>query len=246
MHRLIVDAGNTSIKLGVFLNDKLTRVVNINTNTYSFTTLKKVLPIKNYQSVHVGSVVKELNTRLLHDLQRITKINVTLIKANDFQTSFGLSQFNTNEIGVDILGLALITKLCYQTGVAISFGTATFAVAVKRNTLIGVAIAPSIELGTRQLQTTTSLIKKVNTKIGNLSFGRNTTTALQSGGSHMARGFIISVLDYVRQHYRINHVLIAGGKTAYLKKIIKKIPHAKVLSHAVLLGYYQLIKTILA
>jgi type III pantothenate kinase len=241
MYQLIVDVGNTNIKFGFFQNDKLIHVYIMPTEKYSYRNLQQLLKNKLCQAIYVGSVVHELTTRLLHDLKSITTINAKLIKPSDFKLIFDLSKFNANEIGTDILALALITKHLQKKAIAICFGTATFAVLVNNNQLIGVSIAPSIELGIKQLSTTTSLIKKVNTEIGDLDLGTNTPTSLQSGGSHMARGFIISILDYVNKHYHINKALITGGKTTYLK-FIKHIPYTTVLNHAILLGYYHLTK----
>ncbi|MDR0675127.1 MAG: type III pantothenate kinase [Mycoplasmataceae bacterium] len=245
MHRLIVDVGNTNIKFGLFSNDKLTNVICIHTHTYSYTKLKKILNIEKCKKIYVGSVVKELTTRLVQDLHLITQTYITVIKPIDFKSVFNLTKFPIKEIGVDILGLALIVKHLYNKGVGISFGTATFAIIVNKQNLIGAAIAPSINLGIRQLQITTSLIKKVNTKIGNLNFGKNTLTALRSGGSHMAQGFIMSIFNYAHKHYHINQTLITGGKMIHLK-FVKNLPNTDILDNAVLLGYYQLVKTIWA
>jgi type III pantothenate kinase len=243
MHKLIIDVGNTNIKFGFFHKDKLVNVFTIGTKKYSYSGLVKILKNNKYDSVYLGSVVKELTNELIQDLKSITKNKVILIKPIDFKACFKLDKFPINEIGADILALALITKHLYRNGIGVSFGTATFAVVIKNNQIVGVAIAPSIELGTKHLETTTSLIKNANAKIGNLKLGNNTTTSLQSGGSHMARGFIMSLLDYTNKHYHINKVLITGGKTSSLK-FITKISQAKILDHAILLGYYQLVKTI--
>jgi type III pantothenate kinase len=241
--KLIIDVGNTNIKFGFFNHDKLINVITNPTKEYSRLQLTTILKTYQYDEVYVGSVVKELTNKLLNDLEFITKCKINLIKPEHFKFVFDLSKFPMNEIGVDILAIALITKHLYRQGIGISFGTATFAVVVNEKQILGVAIAPSIELGTRHLETTTSLIKKVNTTIGNLSLGKNTKTSLQSGGSHMARGFVMSLLEHVNSHYKINKILITGGKTNLLK-FIAKIPHTQILDHAVLLGYYELVKTI--
>jgi pantothenate kinase type III len=246
MNKLIVDVGNTNIKFGFFnKKDKLVRVGMILTKNYTLASLRTILTSSKYDAVFVGSVVKEITNRLVRDLQFVTKMPVTLITADHFKKVFNLDRFCINEIGSDILALALTVKQLVNDGIGVSFGTATFAVVVKGEELIGVAIAPSIELGTKQLGNITSLIKNksISTKLGNLDFGCNTTTSLQSGGSHMARGFVMSILEYANKHYQINKAIVTGGKTNYLK-FIDKTPHIKIVDNAVLLGYYQITKVI--
>ncbi|MDR1234545.1 MAG: type III pantothenate kinase [Mycoplasmataceae bacterium] len=247
MNKLIIDVGNTNIKLGNFIDGKLTKTKILPTKLYSFNNLKKKIDGVNYQQVYVGSVVKELDKQILRDIKNITKLQLKMIRAIDFKKEFNLSKFNVNEIGTDILGLATILKKLYKNAVGISFGTATFAVAVKCKRIMGVVIASSIEMGIHQLNTTTSLIKNkllVDTaKASSLEFGKDTNSAINSGASHMARGFISSVYDYAKTKYHINQMVLTGGKTIYLHDI-DKLKHIKLLDNAVLLGYYELSQTI--
>jgi pantothenate kinase type III len=197
------------------------------------------------EQIYLGSVVKTLTKRIESDIHALTKTNVRVIKSIDFKKEFNLKKFNVNEIGTDILALALAVKKNYKSGVGISFGTATFAVCVDDSHLLGAIIAPSIELGIQQLTKTTSLItkKSIDLTSGNLAFATNTKGSLQSGSSHMAKGFVVSIMDYVNKQYHIRKTLITGGKTSYLQ-FLDKLPDVKILNDATLIGYYQLSKTI--
>ncbi|MDR3257825.1 MAG: type III pantothenate kinase [Mycoplasmataceae bacterium] len=245
MFKMIVDIGNTNIKCGLFKNNNLIKTIILQTKQYSQTFIKTIISKSKVTSVYIGSVVKNIGERIAKDVYTSFKIKAKVISTKDFDSSFVLSPFNKKEIGLDILAFALFIKNKYKSGVGISFGTATFAVAVNNKKIEGVVIAPSILLGIHQLSETTSLI---NTKgfgllKNQLSFGKNTNQSLASGASHMARGFISSIQEYATKHYKINKVYISGGKSHYLQ-FTDKMNNVKTIDEVILLGYNELIKTI--
>jgi pantothenate kinase type III len=245
MLKLIIDIGNTNIKYGLFKNDILIKTVISSTKQSNKAIIKTIIAKNKIAIVYIGSVVKNIDRHIAKYIHTSFKINVKIIKAEDFSSDFILSSFNKKEIGLDILAFALYIKNKYKSGIGISFGTATFAVAVNRNRIEGVVIAPSILLGIHQLSGTTSLIntKHFSTTKSQLSFGRNTNQSLASGASHMAKGFIASIQEYAIKHYKISKVYISGGKSHYLQ-FAKKMNNVTTIDEVVLLGYNQLIKTI--
>jgi type III pantothenate kinase len=238
-----VDIGNTNIKFGLFKDNVLSKVKILSTPQYRPTDLKTIFKSNKITSVYIGSVVKNIELRIAKDIYAISKIKAKIINIRDFESSFNLSQFNKKEIGLDILAFALFIKNKYKSGIGISFGTATFAVAVNNKTIKGVVIAPSIQLGIHQLNETTSLIKtKSFGQIKNqLSFGKNTNQSLASGASHMAKGFIESIQKYASDNYNIKNVYISGGKSYYLH-FVNNMSNVATIDNAVLLGYNQLFR----
>jgi pantothenate kinase type III len=106
MLRLIIDVGNTNIKFG-FFDKKLLFVKILSTKKYSKLALKKMLTLHHLEKIYIGSVVSQITRTMVSDLQALTKVHVHLIKATDFINEFNLTKFNINEIGTDLLSLAL-------------------------------------------------------------------------------------------------------------------------------------------
>jgi pantothenate kinase type III len=121
--------------------------------------------------------------------------------------------FNKNELGLDILSFAYYIQKSYIKGVGISFGTATFAVAVNQKCIYGVAIAPAFVDSINSLFTQTALIKQTTINYINFDLGHNTNTALSSGATHSVNGFVNSIMCFCKQHYKINDVYVTGGKS---------------------------------
>ncbi|MDR0825741.1 MAG: type III pantothenate kinase [Mycoplasmataceae bacterium] len=238
MSILIVDVGNTNIKLGIFINKKLKRVFITPTHHYQ---LNKSLSKLQISQIYIGSVVPSINKKLSNDLFKLTKVNPQKIKVTNFKAEFNLSKFNQSEIGTDILSLALFIKKTVHKGAGICFGTASYAVAVDNKTMHGAIIAPPIITGIEKLHLSTSMLRQTNMKMKqSFKFGSNTIEALTSGAAYMANGFITGIINYCKKHYGMTHFIITGGKARELE-LIDKISGATIVDNAILLGYQYLI-----
>ncbi|MDR0985895.1 MAG: type III pantothenate kinase [Mycoplasmataceae bacterium] len=227
---LILDIGNTTTKFGVFYKNKLVKSI------ITPTKKNRIPKIVGIDSIYIGSVVTSINKKISSQLFKQYKLKPKLIRSKDFKNQFNLSKFNINEIGLDILALAMYIKSLNKKALGICFGTATFAIAINNKNIYGVSIAPSIEFGLKHLGNLTELTKTNNVCHKYLlSFGNSTKTALTSGGSHMARGYILSCLDYCKNKYDINHCYITGGKSDAIIGLPNNISH---IDNAILKGYY--------
>jgi pantothenate kinase type III len=76
-------------------------------------------------------------------------------------------------------------------------------------------------------------------KKSQLDFGHNTVTSISSGANHMAQGFVSSVSNYAKKHYKITNTIITGGKSAYID--FANNSNIKTIDNAILIGYNYLI-----
>lgn len=226
--KLVIDVGNTNIKFALFDNHKLKQIKIVATNKYM-----KLPVFKNITTCIIGSVVPNINKTIANDIYRRYHFHPTIASIKNFDGEFDLSSFNKQEIGLDILAFALAIKKTYQKGVGICFGTATFAVAVSKKTIYGVAITPSFDIALQTIFKKTALIKKTKVELINFKLGKNTSESLKSGVAHNVNGFINSVASYCQETYRLSNVYIDGGKTKWVK-FSNKIQH---FDNAVLIGY---------
>jgi type III pantothenate kinase len=205
--KLVIDIGNTNIKFGLFDNHIIKQLIIKPTKQY------KLIPkFKNIDECVIGSVVPKITNLISNDIYKKYHIKPKIININDFINLFNLDKFNKKEMGLDILAFALAIKNKHKQGIGISFGTATFAIAVKDNNLYGAIIAPSFDNALLSLTKTTALIKKANVNDISFNLGTNTITALSSGMAHSVNGFINSVVVYCKKNYGIDNVYVSGGK----------------------------------
>jgi len=247
--KLVIDIGNTSIKLGVFDDQKqLIKIEKYSTKKIENNFLKKS-EIINYafDEIKIGSVVPSKNQLVINELKKFFSIEPYLIKNSDFTQFFNLKKFNLSEVGTDILSGALYLKNNFHSGLLITFGTATVATIVDDQEILGVAIAPAIDDGLLSLNHSTELTKtdlffKNNhySKSFDLNFGFNTETALLAGATHVTYGFINSTIEYAKQRLaKLEHVIISGGKAELINK--KDLKHSIQIEQEITLKGYSLI-----
>ena len=239
---LIIDAGNTNIKLGYFDKNKLLDLVIIpKVNLSAQIKLKKCLVSECY----IGTVVPSTNAKLTKIIKNNYKLTPIFLKQKDFCKHFNLNRFNLNEIGIDILGFSLFLQKKYKKILGISFGTATFAVLVDNKNIQGVIIAPSIETSIKQLNKTeltkTSGFYQNKNLYNYLDFGTNTTNAIASGTNHLTQGLVRNILWYVNEKYHLNKCCITGGKANYLSFLKNFKKNTVYKDNCVLWGYKFLI-----
>lgn len=168
-----------------------------------------------------------------------------------FTKHFDLKKFDLNEIGTDILGLALYLKVNYKKAMAISFGTAIFSVAVNNKQIYGVMIAPDFLSALDDLNKLTELTRtndfNQNKKLHNwFKFGNNTPKALAAGINHLSKGFIDNMYDYAKKEIKVNKLYVCGGRSKEIYFLNSKEYSKKIitLSDPIIEGYYYLVKSL--
>ncbi len=247
--KLIIDAGNTNIKIGYYKNNVQINFVNFPKENIEKVSLPKINEKVSF--VAIGSVIPSFNRIISKKIFKEYKIKPIIISNKMFSKHFNLKKFNLNEIGTDILGLALYLKNNHKKAMAISFGTATFSVAVNNRQIYGVIIAPAFLSAFDNLNKLTELTRtnnfNVNKKLHNqFKFGNNTAEALAAGINHLSKGFIDNMYDYAKNEIKLNKLYICGGKSKEMHFLNSKEYSKKIitLSDPVIQGYYYLIKSL--
>lgn len=189
------------------------------------------------------------NNKLLSRLSKFYKVKPVILQNEWFLKHLNIGKISINEIGADILALALYIKTNFKSGVGICFGTATFAVSVSNKKVHGVMITPSVYSMLDSLNKSTELTtaKAISKSMYNyFEFGDDTPKALASGANHLTKGFIDSIIAYANSKYKIRNICVCGGKARLLsflnsKEYTKKIT---IKIDAILDGYYLLAKSL--
>ncbi len=247
--KLIIDAGNTNIKIGYYQKNKQINFVNFPKENIDKISLPKVN--EKISLVAIGSVIPSFNERISKKIYKIYKIKPIIISNKMFTKHFDLKKFDLNEIGTDILGLALYLKVNYKKAMAISFGTAIFSVAVNNKQIYGVMIAPDFLSALDDLNKLTELTRtndfNQNKKLHNwFKFGNNTPKALAAGINHLSKGFIDNMYDYAKKEIKVNKLYVCGGRSKEIYFLNSKEYSKKIitLSDPIIEGYYYLVKSL--
>ncbi|KAF0134642.1 MAG: type III pantothenate kinase [Candidatus Saganbacteria bacterium] len=172
---LAIDAGNSSVKFGLFDGKKLKKSWTIKTcNLKSFKPSKD---IKNMPAV-VSSVVPSADIILKKKLKRVHFVTALAMKK-----TIRIKVKHLSEIGADRIVNALAAKELFELpAVIIDFGTATtFDVVSKNGEYLGGLIAPGIGLSRDILHKATAKLPLIEIKPPKNIIGRSTVDAMRSG-----------------------------------------------------------------
>ncbi len=152
---LALDVGNTEITIGVFDGDKLV------------------------QHWRVATVVSQAMREMV---RRYCGFEPLMLEPG-VRTGLSILTDNPREVGADRVANAVAAYALYGgPSVVVDFGTATtFDAVSRRGEMLGVAIAPGIEISTDALVRETAQLRRVELVAPRSVIGKNTAESLQAG-----------------------------------------------------------------
>ncbi|WP_322960521.1 type III pantothenate kinase [Mycoplasmopsis cynos] len=198
---IYLDLGNTLLKISYFDHENnliIKKMVSYNLNK---DTLLKYLHslILDWSKIKecIFSSVKPEKNQVIYEVMQELNIKCTKIQASDFNPNDLKinSKINISEVGTDILLNAYYIAKKYNSGIIISFGTATVIIKVLNKELLGVIIIPGVEKSLFSLYNNTSQINKIGLNYNpECLLGTNTLDAISlgviKGTMYMIEGFI--------------------------------------------------------
>jgi len=189
---LVIDIGNTNIKLGVFDGDKLKAAWNLATDIhhtsdeYGGVVLDLMEREKVLASKVTGVVLCSVVPPLLHTFVQMCKkyLNTKpLVVEAGVKTGMRISVDNPREVGPDRVVNAVAAQNLYgKPVIIIDLGTATtFDVVSQGGDYLGGAIAPGISIASEALFARTAVLPRIELVRPQQVIGRNTIAAMQSG-----------------------------------------------------------------
>jgi type III pantothenate kinase len=207
---LVVDAGNTRIKVALFKNEELLEYKAF-TNNQLDKLQHALLKYKSLPGI-ISSVRSEKNTTWLKNL---------LPKAILFSHKLDLPLKNNyatpEKLGLDRLANAVaVNHLSENNGLAIDVGTCIkYDFVNDSGTYLGGSISPGIELRFKAMHQFTDRLPLVSIYEDVLPIGNNTDESLKSGVmlgiQHEINGFI----ERYRQQYPELTIFLTGGDAHY-------------------------------
>lgn len=245
---LVIDIGNTNIKLGYYQNDRLIHKWRIESDTQKkqddyirqiepLLTTNKINP-SLIEQVVISSVVLQLTPVIKEVITILTGKPSHIIDHHSF-LNMPINVDHPEQVGTDRLVNALAGYQLYQQGlIVMDCGTATtFNVIDDLGVFQGGVITTGLRLFQQALSTRTSKLPDIKLERPKNVIGKNTMQSMQSGIIFGYAGMVDSIIDRIHQELESPVKVIAtGGLAKLIQPVSGRIE--KVIDDLTLSGLY--------
>ena len=235
---LVIDVGNTNIKLGVYDKNTLTHswrlsVKVIRTADEIGIVLKGLfdsakIDIKNFDGVIMSSVQPALNYTMEHACEYYLGKKPMMIGVG-IKTGLNIKYSNPQEVGADrIVNSVAAYRLYGGPCIVVDFGTATtFNVVSEKGEFLGGCIAPGIITGLEGLVNNTAKLPRVEIIQPESIIAKNTVAGLQAGMTYGYTGLVKYIIQKLKEEsgYSDMKVIATGG----LSEIVLNVDNDKII-----------------
>ncbi|MBU2939175.1 type III pantothenate kinase [Lacinutrix sp. C3R15] len=217
---LIIDVGNSFVKLAVFKQDKIIDSYKVRSKDVLKTLRLIRKEYKNIDKTIFSSVGKLKKT----DLTYLEKYYKTIILSHETKVPFKNLYGTPKTLGIDRIALvsASVQQYSNKNVLIIDAGTCiTFDFITNKNQYVGGAISPGIRMRYDALHHFTANLPLLKTEMPKNIIGDSTTSAMHSG---VIKG-VLHEIDGAIQEYKSKYpdltVILTGGDTKFLSKQLK-------------------------
>ena len=221
---LVLDIGNTNVKLGVFENDKLKGTWRISTDTrktsdeYGIAVVEMLtsggVEIDKIEGVIMSSVVPGINFTIEHMLDDYIHKKPIVVGAG-VRTGLNIKIDNPKEMGGDIICDSVSAFNRYGGPcITIDFGTATTICATnEKSELLGGCILPGVRVSSEALSDKAAKLPTVALELPESIIGKNTIACMQAGLLYGYIGQIEYIIGKMKKEagFENARVIATGG-----------------------------------
>ena len=235
---LVIDVGNTNIKLGVYDKDTLTHSWRLSVKTVRtadeigiilmglFDTAN--IKLKSFEGIIMSSVQPALNYTLEHACEYYLGKTPMMIGVG-VKTGINVKYSNPQEVGADrIVNSVGAYKLYGGPCIVVDFGTATtFNVVSAKGEFMGGCIAPGIITALDGLVNNTATLPTVEIVKPASIIAKNTVEGLQAGMTYGYTGLVKYIIQKLKEEsgYEDVKVIATGG----LSEIVLNVDSDKII-----------------
>lgn len=232
---LVMDVGNTNIKMGVFDGEKNIKSFRVATDLrktgdeygviVSALLAQKGLSFADIDGVIMSSVSPALNYTLEH-MCRYFIGKDPIVMAPGIKTGLSIKYDNARELGSDrIVNAVAAVKKYGGPCIVVDFGTATtFSVVSGKNEFLGGAICPGIKTATDALVENAAKLPRIELEKPPCVIGRSTITNMQSGVIYGFIGLVENIVRMIKKELGDDDVKViaTGGMSQLMQYSDKK------------------------
>ncbi|SDS30476.1 type III pantothenate kinase [Polaribacter sp. KT25b] len=217
--KLIIDAGNTRIKVAVFEQSTLVEVVLIDKKRF-LSEIKKI--VKKYK-IHIGilSSVSFISEKKIEKLKFLLKL---VVLSSSTKVPFINLYETPKTLGVDRIALVscAVKKFPNKNILIIDAGTCiTFDFVNDKSEYLGGAISLGVEMRYKALHYFTSKLPVLEKNYPKNFIGNNTDESINSGVVNGVIQEIEGIISQYKKKYMDLTVVLTGGDTNFLSKQLK-------------------------
>ncbi len=217
---LIIDVGNTYVKLAVFKNYKIVKKHVIKASVL-LSTVKKIL--KNYPQIN-NAILSSVGNIKDNKLSRIQSTVDLMILDSGVNLPFNNLYQTPKTLGSDRIALVSAASLKYpdQNVLIIDAGTCiTYDFVTKENKYLGGSISPGIGLRYQSLHNLTANLPLLSLKKPKGLVGSNTQDSIHTGVINGVVNEINGVIEEYKIEFKELTVILTGGDADFLSKQLK-------------------------
>ncbi len=215
---LVLDIGNSLLKVGIFKNNNLINYFEFNQDYYL--NVKSIIH-KNPITYSIASNVSESNNKLIELLSNETN----LIKFNSsLKVPFKNCYQTINTLGKDRIALVSNASKEYpkENILLIDLGSCiTFDFLNNKNEYLGGSISPGLRMRYKSLNNYTANLPLIDPKEIDYFIGKNTEDSIHSGIINGIISELNSIIDKYTNQYKEIRIILTGGDSKFLFKKIK-------------------------
>lgn len=218
---LIVDAGNTYVKVAVFQGDKMLSDESFKKERFQEKILKILKTHAEVDKIITSSVTKlsDATKQFLADLD-VKVLKLTHETKVPFQNNYATPE----TLGVDRIALVVAAVMQYpkQNVLVIDAGTCiTYDFKTHEEIYLGGGISPGIQLRYKTLNLLTANLPLLTPKMPDSYIGNTTESAIHSGVTVGTIAEIDGIIDRYKEQFAHLTVILTGGDTNFLAKRLK-------------------------
>ena len=217
---LIIDVGNSFVKLAVFNDDKIIHKDSIEKEFL----LKKINYLKKSYDRIKKAIISSVGKLNDEDIKTIKKSFDLTVLNSKTKLPFSNLYSTPKTLGVD--RIALVCASVYQfpknNVLIIDIGTCiTYDFVTEKNEYLGGAISPGIRMRYKSLNNLTANLPLLDTEIPESFIGRSTNKSIHSGVVNGVLKEMDGVIEQYRHEYLDLTVILTGGDANFLSKQLK-------------------------
>ncbi|NLC16971.1 MAG: type III pantothenate kinase [Clostridiales bacterium] len=228
---LVIDIGNTNVKLGIFKDNFLMASGRIATHyrrtsdEYGLLVTNLIeannLSKKDITGIIISSVIPDLNYTFEHMCDFYFGITPLVLGAG-VKTGLNIKYDNPKDVGSDRIAICVAAMKEYgKPLIVVDFGTATTVNVIGRdNEFLGGLICPGIKTSLNSLAESTAKLPKIELVTPKSVIGKSTVTNMQSGMFYGFVGLLEHIIKKIKEEENLQDakVIATGGLSEYVVK----------------------------
>lgn len=217
---LIIDIGNSSVKLAVFSNDKLLKKEVFQGNNF----INYIVVIKaEYPQIN-KAIIASVGEISKHVLTKISTFFELLIVNSETILPFKNGYETPSTLGVDRIALAAaaVYQFPKKNVLIIDAGTCiTYDFVSAKNQYLGGAISPGLQMRYKSVHAYTSKLPLLEPQVPKSNLGKSTKESIHAGIIYGISEEIDGFINRYKDKYTDLTIILTGGDAKFLSKQLK-------------------------